>query len=248
MKSYPVEYRRRVIALAEDGYETSEIAESLGTSGAWVRSINALHRSGQPLEPKSRANKRKSLAEREGPHPGASPSQTRHHPRRPQTRFETRGFDLRPLVRPARIEDRPKKKSLHAAEQSRPDVVAARAQWKIAAPRIDPARLVFLDETFGHTAMTRLYGWGPLGERVHYPAPHGHWKTTTFVAAFRLDGLFAPMVVVGALNGALFAKYIRQELAPHLRSGDILVLDNLPTHKVKGVAEAYPSGGDADAP
>ena len=86
--------------------------------------------------------------------------------------------------------------------------------------------------------MTRRYGWGPSHERVDYAAPFGHWKTTTFVAAFRLGGLFAPMVVDGALNGALFLKYVRQELAPHLRSGDILVMDNLQTHKVKGVAEA----------
>ena len=86
--------------------------------------------------------------------------------------------------------------------------------------------------------MTRLYGWGPTDRRVVDAVPQGHWKTTTFVAAFRLGGLFAPMVVDGALNGELFARYVRQELAPHLRSGDLLVLDNLPTHKVKGVVEA----------
>ena len=86
--------------------------------------------------------------------------------------------------------------------------------------------------------MTRLYGWGPTSERVVDAVPHGHWKTTTFVAALRLDGLFAPLVVDGAINGALFAKHIRQEVAPHLRSGDILIMDNLQTHKVKGVAEA----------
>lgn len=91
--------------------------------------------------------------------------------------------------------------------------------------------------------MTRLYGWGPTNARVHYAAPHGHWKTTTFVAAFRLGGLFAPMVVDGALNGDLFRQYVRQELAPNLRSGDILVMDNLPTHKVKGVAEAVEQRG-----
>ncbi len=86
--------------------------------------------------------------------------------------------------------------------------------------------------------MTRLYGWGPTHQRVAAAVPFGHWKTTTFVAAFRLGRLFAPMVVDGALNGELFAQYVRQELAPNLRPGDIVVLDNLPTHKVKGVAEA----------
>jgi DDE superfamily endonuclease len=101
-------------------------------------------------------------------------------------------------------------------------VVTARAEWLILSVGIDPRRLVFLDETFGTTAMTRLYGWGPTSARVNYAAPHGHWKTTTFVAAFRLGGLFAPMVV---------------------RSGDILVMDNLQTHKVKGVAEAVEQRG-----
>jgi transposase len=92
--------------------------------------------------------------------------------------------------------------------------------------------------------MTRLYGWGPTSERVPGVVPFGHWKTTTFVAAFRLDGLFAPLVIDGALNGELFLKYVRQELAPRLRPGDILVMDNLATHKVSGVAEAV-RGRDA---
>jgi transposase len=86
--------------------------------------------------------------------------------------------------------------------------------------------------------MTRLYGWGPTGRRVVDAVPHGHWKTTTFAVALRLTGLFAPMVVDGALNGELFVKYVRQELAPRLRPGDILVMDNLQTHKTAGVMEA----------
>ena len=86
--------------------------------------------------------------------------------------------------------------------------------------------------------MTRLYGWGPTDERVLDDVPHGHWKTTTFVAAFRLGGLFAPLVVDGALNGELFLAYVRQHLAPQLRPGDILVMDNLQTHKVAGVVAA----------
>lgn len=118
-----------------------------------------------------------------------------------------------------------------------------RAAWKVLAAGIDPARLIFLDETFGTTTMTRLYGWGPTSQRVRDAVPYSHWKTTTFVAAFRLDGLFAPLVVDGALNGELFLKYVQQELAPHLRSGDILVLDNLATHKVAGVAEALEARG-----
>jgi transposase len=91
--------------------------------------------------------------------------------------------------------------------------------------------------------MSRRYGWGPVGQRVIDTVPHGHWKTTTFVAAVRLDGLLAPMVVDGALNGELFRKYVHQELAPRLRSGDIVVMDNLPAHKVAGIAAALDERG-----
>ena len=91
--------------------------------------------------------------------------------------------------------------------------------------------------------MTRLYAWGPTDQRVRDAVPHGHWQTTTFVAAVRLDGLFAPLVIDGALNGELFLTYVQQELAPQLRSGDILVMDNLQTHKVHGVAEAVANRG-----
>lgn len=105
-------------------------------------------------------------------------------------------------------------------------------------PAIDPRRFVFLDETFGNTAMTRLYGWGRTADRVRYGTPHGHGKSTTFVSALRHNGLFAPLVVDGALNGELFRRYVQQQLAPQLRPGEILVLDNLPTHKVAGVVDA----------
>ena len=116
--------------------------------------------------------------------------------------------------------------------------MTARAAWQVVRAGIDPRRLVFLDETFGTTTMTRLYGWGPTDRRVIDAVPHGHWKTTTFVVALRRTGLVAPLVVDGALNGELFLKYVRQELAPRLRPGDILVMDNLQTHTPAGVVEA----------
>jgi transposase len=117
-------------------------------------------------------------------------------------------------------------------------VALQRTQWQVVQTGIDPRRLVFLDETFGTTTMTRRYGWGPTDQRVRDAVPHGHWKTTTFVAALRLEGLIAPMLVDGTLNGELFVQYVRQELAPQLRPGDILVMDNLPTHKTRGVIAA----------
>jgi len=108
---------------------------------------------------------------------------------------------------------------------------------------IDPCRLVFLDETWASTNMTRRYGRSRRGQRLIAKVPHGHWKTTTFIAALRHDGLTAPVVIDGAVNGELFLAYIRQQLAPTLRTGDIVVMDNLSAHKVAGVREAIESVG-----
>jgi len=97
---------------------------------------------------------------------------------------------------------------------------------------------VFIDETCATTTMTRRSGWGPTRTRLVGAVPHGHWKVTTFVAALRGGGLTAPMTVDGALNGELFLAYVEQILVPSLRPGDLVVMDNLPCHKVAGVAQA----------
>jgi len=91
--------------------------------------------------------------------------------------------------------------------------------------------------------MTPLYGWAEIGKRVIDDVPHGHWKTTTFLAALRHEGLTAPMVVDGAINGELFLAYVEQILLPVLREGDIVVMDNLSSHKVAGVERAIESVG-----
>jgi transposase len=103
---------------------------------------------------------------------------------------------------------------------------------------IDPRRLVFIDETWAATNMSRRYGRSPRGRRLIAKIPHGHWKTTTFIAALRHDGLTAPTVVDGAMNGPTFLAYVQQQLAPTLRPGDLVVLDNLAAHKVAGVRAA----------
>jgi transposase len=108
---------------------------------------------------------------------------------------------------------------------------------------LDPERLVFLDETWVKTNMTRSRGRAPEGERLIAKVPHGHWKTTTFLAALRTTGLTAPLVVDGALNGAVFQAYVEQQLAPTLRPGDIVVLDNLNVHKVAGARRAIEAQG-----
>ena len=91
--------------------------------------------------------------------------------------------------------------------------------------------------------MTRMYGRAPVGERLVDSVPHGHWQTTTFLAALRVDGLSAPLVVDGALNGDIFRAYVEQHLAPALKPGDWVVMDNLSSHKVAGVREALEEVG-----
>jgi hypothetical protein len=99
-------------------------------------------------------------------------------------------------------------------------------------------RLVFIDETAVTTKMVRHYGRSPRGQRLVGSVPHGHWKTLTYVAALRVDGLTASFVLDGAMNGAYFLAYVEQVLVPTLRKGDIVFADNLPAHKVAGVREA----------
>lgn len=120
---------------------------------------------------------------------------------------------------------------------------AKREGWADRLPGLDPARLVFLDETGANTKMTRRYGRAPVGERVVGAVPHGHWKTTTFVAALRADGLVAPMVLDGAMNGDVFVAYAEQVLAPALRTGDIVVMDNLSSHKRVAAVRAIERAG-----
>jgi transposase len=122
-------------------------------------------------------------------------------------------------------------------------VAQARAGWRWRQPGLDPGRLVFLNETWATTSMARLYGRGPRGERVVAAAPAGHWKVVAFVAGPRADGLVAPMALEGAMNGAAFLAYVEQALAPALSRGDVVVLDNLGSHKVAGVREAAEARG-----
>jgi transposase len=109
--------------------------------------------------------------------------------------------------------------------------------------KFDPARLVFIDETWTNSAMVRLCGRSPIGERLVDYVPHGHWKIITFVGGLRLRGMTAPFVLEGAMNGAMFLAYVKHNLVPTLNRGDIVVMDNLPVHKVTGVREAIEAAG-----
>jgi transposase len=136
-----------------------------------------------------------------------------------------------------------KKKTLIAAEQKRKDVAAKRAQWKRDQLRIDPHRVVFIDETWAKTNMTRTYGRAEQGKRLVEHVPAGRWETTTFLGALRADGFTAPLTVDGPINGAIFRSWVEQHLAPTLSSGDVVIMDNLSSHKVTGVREAIERTG-----
>lgn len=109
--------------------------------------------------------------------------------------------------------------------------------------KLDPEHLVFIDETWARTNMVRRYGRCPRGRRLIDKTPHGHWKTTTFLGTLRHDGMTAPLVVDGAINGPIFLAYVEQHLAPTLKAGDVVVMDNLSAHKVAGVREAIEAAG-----
>ena len=127
--------------------------------------------------------------------------------------------------------DHAEKKTGHAVEQDRPDVLKQRRAWFDAQPDLDPERLVFVDETWTATNMARSHGRCPRGARLRMGFPHGHRKTTTLVAGLRLSGMVAPMVLDGPINGDWFEAYVRQVLATTLKPGDIVIMDNLSSHK-----------------
>lgn len=118
-----------------------------------------------------------------------------------------------------------------------------RLGWQVTVPGLDVRKLVFIDESGFRTNLVRLYGRSRQGQRLVAHAPWGHWKTTTFVAALRHDRLTAPMVVDGPMNGRVFREYVRQVLAPTLEPDDIVVMDNLSSHKAAGVREAIEAQG-----
>src|SRR5579872_4260084 len=134
------------------------------------------------------------------------------------------------------------KKTVHASEQDRPDVAERREAWRRAQKDLG-GRLIFLDETWTTTAMTRRYAWADVGARAIGDAPNGHWKTTTFLAGLTCEGLIAPFVLDGPINAEYFLAYVEQILIPVLREGDTVILDNLSSHKGGEAARLIAAAG-----
>ena len=135
------------------------------------------------------------------------------------------------------------KKTAYAAEQNRPDVVKRRKEWKAKQRTLDISQLVFLDESGANTGMTRLYGRALRDKRVVEAVPDTRFHRTTMLSSVRLDGTTVPLVFEGALNGDIFRAYVEQLLVPSLHPGDIVVMDNLSSHKVCGIVEAIEAVG-----
>ncbi|RTL71309.1 MAG: transposase [Hyphomicrobiales bacterium] len=122
-------------------------------------------------------------------------------------------------------------------------MVRRRSRWTRVSRHLDPARLVFIDETWIKTNVASIRGWRPKGERLLGFAPNGRWRALTFLAALRIDALTEPCVVDGPINGAIFRAYIEQFLLPTLRPGDIIILDNLDSHRSSAIRATIRSVG-----
>jgi transposase len=122
-------------------------------------------------------------------------------------------------------------------------VARRRRRWRSWQGRFDPRRLVFIDETWIKTTMAPLRGWGPKGERLRGFAPQGRWRTLTFLGALRCDRLTAPCVFDGPINGECFRAYVEQQLLPILKAGDIVIMDNLGSHKATALRRAIKAAG-----
>jgi transposase len=245
-KSYSVDLRERVIDAVEEGASRREAAERLDVSASSaIRWLQSWRKEGVRA-PKPRGGSRSALedyAEEIGALVAENPDWTLDE------LVVSMGKQRIPGSRSAlwRFLERHgitfKKKVLRASEQDRDDVARARRRWIQKQGLLDSSCLVFIDETSVNTSMVRLYGRCPRGERLVGRVPFGAWKTLTFVAGLRCNGMTAPFVFQGAMNGEIFLAYIEQCLVPTLKRGDIVMMDHLQAHMVSGIKEAIDAAG-----
>jgi transposase len=247
-KPYSQDLRERVFAAADDGEPVGRIAELLRVSVSYVSKVlSRRRRTGQTTALAQRCHVPPRLADLHDvirtqvtARPDATIAELRAWLCKTHQVSASTGLMWKTL---AALDLTFKKKSLRAAEQDRPDVAKARKEWRDKQPSLTPSKLVFIDETWTRTNMTRRYGRAPRGQRLVDAVPHGHWKTSTFIGALRCDAVTATGVFDGAINGELFLAYVQQVLVPTLRPGDVVIMDNLRSHKVAGLREAIEAAG-----
>ena len=244
MRAIPLLVRRRILQLYERNKSTREIAEFSGYCVAAVRRVRQQFRQRGTLQPQTHLCGRRALLTEErkrrlqgllSKQPDATLAELGARMDRP---FRTSTMDLWLRKLGWRY-----KKTLFAAEQNRPDVAEKRAKWHERLAVETAARLVFVDESGANTKMTRLRGRALGGQRLVARIPHGHYQTSTLISGIRLNGPCAPWLFDGPMNGEMFLAWVTQGLAPTLQKGDWVILDNLATHKVRGIVEAIEAVG-----
>ena len=247
MKPYANEFRAQVLAACDANAGTHAVALLFKVSKSWVRRVLQQRRESGQVAAKTTRNRTpiwRAWAEWLVAKIATKPDIYLREIQADLKAERGHNVSLQTICNACReLDQSRKKKTLIAAEQDRPDVVERRVQWQASQKDIDPIKVVFIDETWAKTNMTRRFGRSLLGTRLNEKTPCGRWQTTTFIGALRAEGFVAPLVVDGAINGALFRAWVEQHLAPTLKPGDIVVMDNLSSHKVTGVREAIETAG-----
>jgi transposase len=238
--------RQRVVAAVEGGESCRSVASRFGVAVSSVVKWSQRYRATGSVAPGQMGGHRKRLLE---PHRafildriGRTPHLTLHGLK---DELAARGVSVshNAVWLFLRREGLRFKKTLLALERARSDIAHRRRRWLSWQASLDPRRLVFIDETWIKTNMAPLRGWGPKGDRVRAFAPHGHWRTLTFLGALRCDQLTAPCVFDGPINGECFRAYVEQQLVPVLKPGDIVIMDNLGSHKSPALRKIIRAAG-----
>ena len=247
MEAYSKEFRRDVLAACDAGEGTRAVALRFGVSESWVRRIKQERREQGKIAPLTRTSSPQDVGAACGLAAGQARRTSGHllagaGGRGPgRAGLGSLGCDAQPGL--PSVATHAKKKTCIPLEQQREDVVEARRQWAAEQLEFDPDRVVFIDETWAKTNMTRTYGRSERGTRLVQSVPYGRWETTTFLGAMRSTGFVAPLCVEGAINGALFQAWVEQHLVKVLRPGDVVVMDNLSSHKGPRVCAAIEAVG-----
>ncbi len=249
-KPYSLDLRERVVGFVEDGQSRRAAAARFRVSVSFVVNLMKAVRARGSFAPKPSGGRRHAKLE---PHRAFLLAQVAEKAdiTMPElagalaaasgerlTRLRCRVGSFAPAI--------VSKKTLRASEHDRPDIKQAREEWtEVRQPRmrLEPHRLIFLDETGATTKMTRLRGRCPKGRRLLAKAPFGHWKTQTFIAGLRCDALTAPFVIDAPMDRRIFETYVETQLAPTLKPGDIVICDNLPAHKSAAAEQAIRAKG-----
>ncbi|WP_076612137.1 IS630-like element ISRel6 family transposase [Rhizobium etli] len=245
-RPYSNDLRERVIAAVVDGQSCRVVAERFNIAISSVVKWSQRYRATGSVSPGKMGGHRRRVLEPHRAFIVEQIEQTSHLTlHRLKDELAARGVSVshNAIWQFMRREGLSFKKTLFALEQGRADIARRRARWKAWQDRFDPKRLVFIDETWIRTNMAPLRGWGPRGKRLRGFAPHGRWRTLTFLGALRCDKLTAPCVFDGPINGECFHAYVRQQLIPTLKPGDIVILDNLGSHKAKAIRDAIRAVG-----